>query len=110
VECGNKEPLYRLGAYHRLADHLHRYSATREYYVVSKLHGKTKWFFRDTTGQKFASRNLRKKIESKKRPWTVSADMICRRRTNSKVVSKRRGRLKNPAKIVELIHQLAGKV
>ncbi len=34
---------YKLGAFHRVADHLYRYSATKKYYAVFKQDCKTKW-------------------------------------------------------------------
>jgi hypothetical protein len=32
----------KLGTYHRVADHLHRYPITKKYYAVFKFHGNMK--------------------------------------------------------------------
>ena len=62
-----KKQHYKLGAYHRVADHLYRYSATLKYYAVFKLHGKTKWVSLETTDRKLASRRVREEIEKYKK-------------------------------------------
>ena len=62
-----KKQHYKLGAYHRVADHLYRYSATLKYYAVFKLHGKTKWVSLETTDRELASRRVREEIEKYKK-------------------------------------------
>lgn len=54
---------YKLGAYRRVADNLYRYSTSKKYYAVFKLHGKTKWLSLETTDQELAKRKLREEIE-----------------------------------------------
>ena len=58
---------YKLGAYHRVADHLYRYSVTKKYYAVFKTNGKTKWIPLNTTDREFADRKLREEIEKHKK-------------------------------------------
>ena len=57
----------KLGTYHRVADHLYRYSITRKYYAVFKFHGKTKWIPLKTTDRELAGRRLREEVEKFKR-------------------------------------------
>jgi hypothetical protein len=50
---------YRLGEYHRVADHLYRYSATKKYYAVFKSNGKTKWIPLNTADRQVAGRKVK---------------------------------------------------
>src|SRR6266571_5800643 len=40
---------YKLGAFHRVAEHLFCYSVTKKYYAVFKCNGKTRWISLKTT-------------------------------------------------------------
>lgn len=51
---------YKLGKFHRVADHLYRYSATKKYYAVLRFNGKTKWIALKTTDRELAGRKRQK--------------------------------------------------
>ena len=51
----------------RVADHLYRYSATKEYDAVFKCNGKTKWVLLNTTDREIASRKPKEEIVKYKR-------------------------------------------
>jgi integrase len=58
---------YKLGAFHRVADHLYRYSATKKYYAVFKWDGKTRWVPLKTTDRELAGRRVKEEIAKHKR-------------------------------------------
>jgi len=58
---------YRLGRYHRVADHLYRYSATKKYYAVFKSNGKTKWISLNTTDRDLAGRKANDEVAKYKK-------------------------------------------
>jgi hypothetical protein len=58
---------YKLGAFHRVADHLYRYSATKKYYAVFKCHGKTRWVSLNTTDRELAGRRVKDEIAKHRR-------------------------------------------
>ena len=68
---------YKLGKYHKVADHLYRYSATTKYYAVFKWDGKTKWIPLETTDRELAARRVKeeiakyKKTDPKSSSWTM---------------------------------------
>ena len=53
---------HKLGAFHRVAEHLYRYSATKKYYAVFKCNGKTRWISLNTTDRELAGRRVKEEI------------------------------------------------
>jgi hypothetical protein len=53
---------YRLDSFSPVVQHLHRYSATRKYYVVFKFGGKTKWMPLNTTDREIAGRKAKEEM------------------------------------------------
>jgi len=58
---------YRLGKYHRVADHLYRYAATKKYYAVFKSNGKTKWIPLNTADRQVAGRKVKDEVAKYKK-------------------------------------------
>ena len=53
---------YKLGAFHRVAEHLFCYSVTKKYYAVFKCNGKTRWISLKTTDRELAGRRVKEEI------------------------------------------------
>src|SRR5580704_14737907 len=58
---------YKLGAFHRVAENLYRYSATKKYFAVFKSNGKTRWIPLNTTDRELAGRLAKEEIAKHKR-------------------------------------------
>jgi hypothetical protein len=56
---------YKSGAFHRVAEHLYRYSTTKKYYAVFKSNGKTRWVALNTTDRELAGRRVKEEIEKR---------------------------------------------
>jgi hypothetical protein len=66
---------YKLGAFHRVAEHLFRYSVTKKYYAVFKCNGKTRWISLKTTDSELAGKKVKEEIAKHKKTDAKASTM-----------------------------------